>query len=158
MVAVNIVPFKWYHLSAMDLREQEKQYLRSFDNYMDLARQQEKRGPCFTAVVENEGIACCYGFAQYWTGVYEAWLITSNLVERYPIQTIRTARREIDNFEIASQAHRLQMVVNTSFPLSIRFAEALFFYSEGVLKQYGPDGSDWLMLSRIRQNGWIVRR
>lgn len=148
MPKLNVLPFRWYHLEAMDLRDQEKAYLALFDDYLAIAREQEKRGPCFTVFVEDEGPACSYGFVPLWHGVWECWLITATLVEKYPMTTIRAARRAMLQIESDLQAHRLQMTVNARVPLSLRFAEALNFAPEGVLKSYGPDGSDYIMLAR----------
>lgn len=149
MPKVNVLPFRWYHLTAMELREAEQEYIKLFDDYFALAKAQQERGPCYTAFVEGEGPACSWGFVPYWRGVYECWMITGTLVEKYPMKTIRASRRVMDNVASDLQAHRLQMVVNASHAKSLRFAEALSFASEGVLKAYGPSGNDFVMMSRI---------
>jgi len=145
---VTVVPFKWYHVTAMDLRPQERAYLEQFPDYLERAKVQETRGPCYSAIVPGKGIACSWGFTQMWAGVYEAWMLTSVLVERYPYRVIRSAREEMDKAAIDLKAHRLQMAVNASSTQSLRFAKALQFKTEGVLNSYGPDGSDYVMLAR----------
>lgn len=149
MPKVNVLPFRWYHLIAMDLRDAEREYLSLFPDYYALAKAQQDKGPCFTAFVEDEGPACSWGFVPLWDGVFECWMLTGRLIEKYPTKLIRAAQRVIDNVEIELQSHRLQMVVNASHPKSLRFAEALSFLPEGVLKAYGPNGADFVMLSRV---------
>jgi RimJ/RimL family protein N-acetyltransferase len=43
---------------------------------------------------------------------------------------------------------RLQATVDENFDAGIRYLYALGFYLEGVMKQYGPDKSDHLMMAR----------
>lgn len=150
MPRVTIVPFKWYHLKTMDLREAERSYFASMEDYIERAKVHATRGPCYSVVVEGEGIACSWGLIEMWRGVYECWMLTSTIVERYPINTIRKARLCFDLVESEVQSHRLQIVVKASAEQSLRFASALRFEREGVLKSYGPDGSDYVMMARFR--------
>jgi hypothetical protein len=151
MPSVSIVPFTWHHVAAMDLRKDETVYMQTIDDYIARAKAYQDIGPCYTAIVEREGVAISWGFIPYWTGVWEVWMLTSYLVERYPIALIRGAQRYFDQIESDLQAHRLQITVKSSNRPAVRFAEALKFKREGVLKAYGPDGSDYLMCARTRQ-------
>lgn len=150
MLKVDVVPFTWHHVAAMDLRPDELGHLASTKDYIARTKIYTQRGPCFSAIVEGEGVAMCWGFLPYWQGVWEAWALTSYLVERHPIATIRRAQSVFNQIERDLQAHRLQITVKASNQLSLRFAEALKFHREGVLKAYGPDGSDYIMLARTR--------
>lgn len=157
MPNVAVVPFKWYHIKAMDLRETERSYFASMDDYIERAKIHTTRGPCYSVVVEGEGIACCWGLIEMWRGVYECWMLTSTIVDRYPINTIRKARACFDLVASEMQAHRLQIVVKASAQQSLRFAAALRFVFEGVLTSYGPDGSDYVMMARC-SDGRSFRR
>jgi hypothetical protein len=150
MLKVDVVPFTWHHVAAMDLRPDELGHFASIKDYIARSKIYTQRGPCFSAIVEGEGVAMCWGFLPYWQGVWEAWALTSYLVERHPIATIRRAQSVFNQIESDLQAHRLQITVKASNQLSLRFAEALKFKREGVLTSYGPDGSDYIMLARTR--------
>jgi len=141
----------------MDLREAELEYLSMFDDYFSLAKAQQDKGPCYTAFVEGEGAACSWGYVPLWRGVFECWMITGRLIEKYPTKLIRAARRVINSVEIELQSHRLQMVVNASHAKSLRFAEALSFHQEGVLNSYGPNGADYVMLSRLANGRNVLK-
>lgn len=157
---VNIIPFEWYHFAAMELREQEKNYFDLFPDFMERVKMQAKRGPCFTAICEGEGIASCWGFAQMWPGVFEVWLLTSTLIEKsfeHKRCMVLTSISAIADAAIGLQAHRFQMTINPRFSYSERFAKALKFEQEGVLKAYGPDGSDFLLYARIFDERFIRR-
>lgn len=148
MLKVDVVPFTWHHIAAMDLRPDELGTIANVKDYIARAKIYAERGPCFTAIVEGEGVALCFGFIPFWQGVWEAWALTSYLVERHPIATIRRSQAVFHRIESDLQAHRLQITVKASNRLSLRFAQALSFRQEGVLKAYGPDGSDYIMLAR----------
>lgn len=150
MAKVNIVPFTWHHIAAMNIRPDELGDQTSIKDYIERAKIYAQRGPCYTAIFESEGVAMCWGFLPYWKGVYEAWALTSYLVEKHPIATIRTAQSIFNHIESDLQAHRLQITVKANNKRSMRFAEALRFRPEGVLKSYGPNGSDYVMMARTR--------
>lgn len=146
---LGIVPFRWYHIETMDLRADERQHLVDIPNYIDRAKAYQAVGPCFSAIAEGEGVVCAWGFVPLWRGVLEVWMLTSTLVDRYPVQVLRGGQRIIQQSAIDLQAHRLQMTVKASNPIAVRYAAALRFAVEGVLNSYGPDGSDYLMMARI---------
>lgn len=136
----------------MDLRPDELGDATSLKEYIARAKVYAQRGPCFTAIIEGEGVAMCWGFLPYWSGVFEAWALTSYLVERHRIATIRMAQAAFNQVESDLQAHRLQITVKADNKRAMRFAEALRFRSEGVLKAYGPNGSDYVMMARTTQS------
>jgi len=151
---VKVIPFEWYHVEAMDLRQQERDYFALVPNYRNHLKMQKQAGPCFTAIVEGEGIACSWGFVPIWPGLVECWLITSTIVEKsfgYKRRVLSVGKHIIDEIEIGLQAHRLQMTINPRFLYAIRYAKALNFTQESVLKAYGPDGSDYFMFARISE-------
>lgn len=150
MPNVNIVPFTWHHIAAMDLRPDELGDQTSIKDYIERAKVYAVRGPCFTAIMEGEGVLMCYGFLPYWSGVYEAWALTSYLVEKHPVTVIRKAQSLFNQVESDLNAHRLQITVKCDNKRALRFAEALRFRSEGVLKAYGPNGSDYFMMARTQ--------
>ena len=46
--------------------------------------------------------------------------------------------------------HRLQFTVHSYNTQAVRWADVLQFEKEGLLRMYGPDKCDYLMLSKIR--------
>jgi len=44
---------------------------------------------------------------------------------------------------------RLQTAVKANFKLGIRFAEWLGLQQEGLMKQYGPDGTDYYRMAKL---------
>lgn len=145
---VQIVPFHWTHPFAMDMREFERGYFEDIPNYTEWLKIYQKAGHCHTALHRGR-IACCFGVNVFWPGAAEAWLLTSDLCARYPISLTRGAMRYFNQIAIDLRLHRLQLVVDDRNVLALRWAKALKFEYEGVLRKYGPSGADNVMFSRI---------
>jgi hypothetical protein len=43
---------------------------------------------------------------------------------------------------------RLQITVHSANFLALKWAKVLYFKEEGVLKKFGPDGNDFIMMAR----------
>jgi len=149
MPKITIVPFRWYHIKAIDIREAERRNIEQIPDYMDKLKQQEAIGLGQTAVMEGEGPVCSWGYIPQWPGVYECWFLSGYRIESYPITIIRQSRYQIDIDAISLQAHRLQMSVDASDVIALRYAKSLGFDSEGIMKAYGPDKRDYVRLARI---------
>lgn len=68
-----------------------------------------------------------------------------------PHRAVRVSRRIIDCFMEREKVARLQIAVNAHIlgGNAVRFARLIGFEGEGVLRRYGLDGSDYIMMSRI---------
>lgn len=88
------------------------------------------------------------GFSQYWRGVGVVSAIFTDDVNKYPLAFYRAVRRRLD--ELMTGLHRVEMTVKLDYEQGIRFAEALGFEREGILRKYTADGSDCVMFGRIK--------
>tara|TARA_R100000900_G_scaffold6200_1_gene6542 strand:+ start:524 stop:1018 length:495 start_codon:yes stop_codon:yes gene_type:complete len=143
-----IVKFNIHHLDICDLNEFDKKILTTFPDYKKHLENLTNNSLAFTAMSEGE-IYGMFGIYQLWPGVSEGWLIPSAHVGR---RTITFHRGALQFFEYAAQqtrTKRLQFTVCTSNVLADRWAKRCYFESEGILKQYGPDGSDYRMYARF---------
>ena len=145
---VFFVPFKWMHPLSMDLRQFERETFELIPDFRARLRMYEQTGNAVTVLCEGK-MVCSFGVYEIWSGVAEAWLITSKHFESYPISATRTARRFFDFIAIELQLHRLQIGVNTRDAVAVKWAKMLNFDIEGVNRAFGPDKTDWLMMSRI---------
>ena len=75
-------------------------------------------------------------------------MITTHHVERNPISLTRGAMRYFNQTAIDMKLHRLQITVDNSNVLALRWANRLKFTQEGVLQGYGPNKSDHTMFAR----------
>ena len=145
---ITIVPFRWYHPRSMRLRDFELKSYVDVPNYETQLRYYEAAQHSHTALLRGEMVAS-FGVHEVWPGVGEGWLITSHQVAHYPITLTRMTRRYLDIAARELQLHRLQITCNVNNQLAVRWASRLKFDREGLLRRYGPDGSDYIMLSRI---------
>lgn len=145
---ITIIPFRWFHPRGMNLRPFDVEAFQQFNDFEERLRAMESYGNCWTAIYQGKMI-CCWGAYEIWDGVAEAWLITSYDFERVPISVTRGAMRFFDETAITMKLHRLQLTVNTNDKIAVRWAKVLKFDYEGLMRAYGPDGSDYIIVARL---------
>lgn len=145
---VSLVPFHWAHPEAMDLRPHDRVYYDCIPNFREYLKLYMASGNALTAVVP-EGMACCFGVNAMWPGIAEGWMLTSHLVDGYPVSLTRSTTRYFNRIATEMKLKRLQLTVNATNVVAVRWANALGFTREGVLRSYGADGADHIMFARI---------
>jgi len=145
---IKIVPFRWYHPRAMDLRPFD---LEAYEHLPDLEQSlkyYETEEHSYTAFLDGKPV-CAFGSHILWNGVSESWMMTGHQIEKRPITITRMCRRYFDYVARELLLHRMQITCNCNDLLAMRFAIALGFQEEGLLKKYGPDGSDYVIFARL---------
>ena len=131
----------------MNLRHFEQRLMREVPNFDERLKLFQSVGGAVSAMYKGK-IACCLGAVQLWPGVAECWLLTTDAVEERPITLTRTALRYFNKLMSDKKLHRIQITVDTANTLAIRWANALKFREEGLLRQYGVDKSDHIIYAR----------
>jgi len=144
---VSIVPFYWGHAYMAELRPIDAQFLRLVPDYKEALQGASATGLACTALLRGK-IACCFGVNKLWPGVAEGWMLTTDHVATAPVSLTRGAYRYFNLIATEMVLKRLQLTVNTQNDLAVRWADALQFTPEGLLKNYGPDGADYRMYAR----------
>ena len=142
-----IVPFHWTHPYSMDLREFDKKPFKDVPNYDELLKMYGQQPHAYTVLYQTEMI-CSFGAIKLWPGNAEVWLLTSYQFERVPISATRTAMRYFNHIAIDLRLHRLQMTVEADNLFAVRWASAVKFTNEGLMRGYGPVGQDYFMFAR----------
>ena len=145
---IKIVPFEWQHPRMMDLREFELKTYVDLPDYEQHLRLFQSEPHSYTAILRGKVVAS-FGVHNMWPGAGEGWLLAGKQVNSYPITLTRMTRRYLDIAARDLLLRRLQITCNTKDELAVRWAIALKFDREGLLRKYGPDGSDYVMFSRI---------
>jgi hypothetical protein len=145
---IQIVPFHWAHPYAADLRSFDREAFEYLPNYREMLQAFQAEGNALTALWRGRIIAC-WGYNKMWPGVAEAWLITSVDFVSLSVTVTRAAIRYFNKIAIQDQLKRLQITVNTENELAMRWAVALKFEKEGLLRNYGPSGSDHMMFAKV---------
>lgn len=140
--AVDLIPFRALHVSAMNLRPVAQAELASFNDHKWLAICEANPG--WTGLLDGKIMAAA-GVIIPFKGLGEAWLLTTPLVEKHPLLFVRTVKRVMGMIAVSHGLHRLQAMVDVSFTRAHRFVELLGFESEAVLEKYGPKQETYVM-------------
>lgn len=128
--------------------------LENNNDFQDSQRDRKRRlvhqsecGPCITALVNNRVVAI-FGVVLIWDGVGEAWSCFSEEARRYPLAMTKGAYAFFDICEILFSLHRIQITVRSTDKRAVSWAKCLGFKSEGLLKEYSVDKTDYYMMRR----------
>ena len=95
-------------------------------------------GMSFTCV-KDDIILGCAGVIPLWDGVGEAWSLISPIMrEHFSLTLHRGVTRFLNDLAARGTMHRLHCHVLEEFEDGHRWAKALGFYNEGVMKAFGP--------------------
>lgn len=108
----------------------------------------ERKDRAFT-LMDNGHLVVSGGIYPIWDGMAEAWLIPSDEMPRYKLKMIKILREHIDLITAEDGLRRLQATVRADYPVALRFIEFMGFKKEGLMKNFGPDGTDHFMYARV---------
>ena len=114
------------------------------ENRIDLA----VAGMAFTLLDNNIPIVSG-GIFPLWAGVFEGWVISSKRIFDLKIKAARLIKKRTDLLCLNNNVSRLQTAVKAGFKEGYRFAKFLGLQDEGLMKKYGPDGSDYYRMAKI---------
>jgi hypothetical protein len=90
------------------------------------------------------------GISSFWSGVGEVWFMPGKLIYEHSFSVGRKLKKMIDDLIDRGGFFRVQCVVKKQDKRAVRFAKFLGGEIEGVLRQYGPDRSDYFIMGRIK--------
>ncbi len=148
MANLKIVPYQSIHGNQMieygmndPLMDIDASYIK---NYTDVVAP----GLSFT-LINNDTPIVSGGIYPLWLGTAEGWVLSSKRIFDYKIKAASLIKRRLDMLCINNNIWRLQTAVKANFKLGIRFAEWLGLQQEGLMKQYGPDGTDYYRMAKL---------
>ena len=142
-----IIPFHPQHLHNIELKEFELEYLEAFPDYFEYVALNYDPNRSWTGIVRGK-IVCIFGITELWPRVAEAWMIPSVHIKDSPIAVIRAAKKIIAESASEMGLNRLQICVRIDNVIAYRFARGLGFKVECEMKEYGPEGADYYLMSR----------
>jgi hypothetical protein len=108
----------------------------------------EEKGLSFTGCV-NRQIVFSAGIKRIWGNVGEGWVLGTSNIWNHSISVARKIKKNFDNIATAYKFKRVQTAIRSDFGIGIRFAKWLGLTNEGLMKNYGFDGSDHYRFARI---------
>lgn len=143
-----LIDWRPIHLQMIELNEFDARTVHVFDGFSEYINAYATHGIAYTAIVDGRVLGM-FGIYQLWSGVGEAWLIPSRHIQQKTFSFHRAALRFFDYVPKKMKLKRLQITVCSSNGLADRWANRCYFNREGLLKRYGPEGSDYWMYARL---------
>jgi L-amino acid N-acyltransferase YncA len=150
---IYLAPFKIEHFDEIvpNLRQNDVESIQGFDpvEYRGWLESFVEDAPIATFMTD-QGVAAIGGAVRQWDGVADWWMLTSHLVEKYPLAFYKAAKDGLAFMVDAFDIHRLQAAVRQENMQAIKWAESHGFENEGLMVGYGPDKSNHYRYARIR--------
>lgn len=108
---------------------------------------QSSNGPFITAMHNGLPIAF-FGCFIIWEGVAEIGAVFTEEARRYRLAMTKGGKAFCDICEILFSLHRIQITVRSNDIRAVRWAKALGFIEEGLMKHYSVDKQDYYMMRR----------
>jgi len=142
------VNFSMAHVYLLDLDPWQKANMEAHPDYMGMLQSYAQTGPAITALDDGKP-ALSFGVVPFYPGVAEAWMLRGDLVSAHPLSVAYGARMFFDHLGHIMGLWRCQIGVQSSNDRATRFAKFLKFETEGLMRQFGPERSDFYMMARL---------
>ena len=141
MSSIEFVPFQPEHLAQIQLPQHQAEY------YQRLIRpgyaESLATGPAWTAF-DGDRVIGCAGLLEQWSGRSIAWAMAGDI----PTDSGPSILEKLKSV-LADQPGRIEITAPTNNGAACGVAMALGFVAEGMLKSYGPDGSDHILFAKV---------
>ena len=145
---LKLIPFEAMHAQVLVHGLMNNNILKLAEKHRHLLNDLEVKNKSFTAITD-EGIVCSGGIVPVWEGVYEGWVMGSQLINKYKLSSARLIKWGLDKVIIENKMNRLQTAVLKDYAVGHQFAKWLGLENEGLMKQYGVDKKDYYRYARI---------
>jgi hypothetical protein len=144
---VFFLPFARHHADRINVSSEEVLVVTDRSGVGDILDAQSKMGPAVTVFLNSQPVGI-FGFVSIWRGVTEAWFVTDERVRTIPMTMTRIGKKVMDIAKISMGLHRIQITVRTHDKRAERWAYAIGFERECVMRKYGPDAVDYFLMAR----------
>lgn len=148
----SIVRFQPQHLNRLDLKEPELSEMRLDPSALNRVALAAEPDASWTGMFHGKPVVC-FGIRTIFPGVGEAWLLPGADIDRHAISVCRGSRRIYQHFINEGVFRRIHVVVDPANDTAFRFAKWNGFDVEGIMRKFGADGSDHLLMARISEHG-----
>jgi len=145
---ITLVPFIPAHALVMRVTDRSALTMQESVSLEQMMYVQAASGHAITALL-NGTPAACFGSVHVWNGVEEMWCLLEERARKYGLAMTKIAIAYRDFRAIAANLHRLQLTVRCGDQRAFEWAKAIGFELEGKMQRYGPDKSDFFLMSRV---------
>ncbi len=93
-----------------------------------------------------------FGTVNIWAGVEEGWFLLEEEFREYRYLMTRAGKLFVRLKFQDDSLHRLQITVRCDDNRAFKWAKAIGFQQEGVMRKYGPDGSDFYIMAIVKES------
>lgn len=140
---VVLVPFIAEHLNGFEFSQPDMQ---GHDSIRDHAIAQARGNTAITVIQYGKTLGI-FGSSKIWDGLEEAWFLVDEATRRYGIAMTKVAKKFISLKFQEDSLNRLQITVRLNDIRAYKWAKCLGFQTDGVMRQFGPDSSDYYMMA-----------
>ena len=80
----------------------------------------------------------------------EGYIIVGKAANEYPIKVAKTTKLLIKKIVKDNNLSRLQASICINDKKALRFVQWLKFTEEGIMRKFGPDGSDYMRYAWVK--------
>ncbi len=143
-----LVPLSYDHLQRLQPTDDTIEYMKYIPNYLDYIWDNSIDGWSWAGIGRGK-IAAVFGIRMIWDGLAEMWMVPGASINRHAISLVRGARAVTDSTLRDYGVRRLQIVVKVENDTAFKFAKALRFEVESVMRKFGPEGADYYLMTRL---------
>jgi|TARA_R100000789_G_C2971041_1_gene140765 hypothetical protein len=143
-----IKPFEQEHADKIISYGMNDKLMELDASYKDHRISLADKGNAYTLFIDNKPIVAG-GIIVIWKGVAEGWVMANQNIYDVKLLACKEIKKRTDILCEKNKIKRLQTSVKASFTTGVRFASWLGLKKEGLMKNYGPDGSDYLRMAKI---------
>lgn len=144
-----LIPFRAEHLQRADLKDDELRYMEKIPQWYEYVLDTAYEDLSWSLFRLGRA-ACMFGVRPLWPGVGEVWMIPTQHVDRSAIALVKGGRHIFNHIQNEYDVRRLQITVRSSNETAYKFAQKLYFKTEGLMEQFGPEGESYYMMARIK--------
>ena len=141
---IKTIPVQRWHFDLID----PKQCFIGDLDMIDRCIIASKAGFSHTVVLDDEVIAIIGGHLIF-KGVMEVWTIISDKIRLVARSFHKKVLELIKLYSKLLKLVRMQMTVRFGYPTNYKWAEALGFKKEALMRSWGPDGDDYYLFARL---------
>lgn len=146
-----MIPYKLDHFDLLEIREREVQSMNIIGRAKERMEVLAQTGNCFTMIYSGKIIGVM-GWFEHWPEVCELFVLPTIYLSEAGFIFARTMKRYLHSFEKVRNFRRVQVTAVKDI-LHNRWLSWLGFVIEGTLKKYGPNGEDFIMWARYKEDG-----
>ena len=148
LTMASLIAFKKSHAHSMVKGIMNSSHTQVDESLRPMLDGLEVKDMSFTAIDDDKNIICSGGIIPLWKGVYEGWVMASELSFKYPITSAKLIKQGLSVFIHKYNVVRLQTAVKKDFVVGKRFAEWMGMTLEGEMPKYQNE-QDYLRYARI---------